>query len=86
MACAFFWLLEDPNGYIYPLTSDFDFIYLTGVKFILDDLTGDGSPEAIIYRTVPGANQSHLPRIFNTATSHHRNLLRFTFHLKSAGL
>ena len=65
---AFFWLLEDANGFIsFPLTSDFNFIYPTGVNYFLDDLTGDGSLEVVIYRTVPGANQSHLPRIFNLA-------------------
>ena len=66
---AFFWLLEKPNGFIsFPLTSDFDFVYPTGVKYFLDDLTNDGSPEVVIFRNnVPGSEQSHFPRVFNLA-------------------
>jgi hypothetical protein len=66
---AFFWLLENPNDFIsFPLTSDFDFVNPTGVSYFLDDLTGDGNPEVVIYRNnVPEPDQFHFPRIFNLA-------------------
>jgi len=66
---AFFWLLENPNGFTsFPLTSDFDFVYPTGVNYLLDDLNGDGSAEVIIYRNnAPIPDQFPFPRIFNLA-------------------
>lgn len=63
---AIFWLLERQNGYrAFPLTSQFDFIHPTSVDFFIGDITGDGEPEIIIYRSLlPGAQVYELPRIF----------------------
>jgi hypothetical protein len=67
---AIFWLLERSNGYdSFPLTSQFDFIHPTSVDFFIGDVTRDGEPEIVIYRSVLPDNQIYvLPRVFQLGT------------------
>ncbi len=64
---AYFWLIETPNGVnIYPLVNDIDFDQPHENSFLYDDLTGDSSPELVIYRrTSPGDTQQILPHIYD---------------------
>jgi len=66
---GFFWLIEQPSGFeSYPLTSDFDFVYPTQVDYFVQDLIGEGSSVAGIFRrSVPNTNQYQTPRLFSLA-------------------
>jgi len=64
---AYFFLIETPNGVnIYPLINDIDFDQPHENSFLYDDLTGDSSPELVIYRrTSPGDTQQIHPHIYD---------------------
>jgi hypothetical protein len=66
---GFFWLLEQPSGFdSYPLTNDFDFVHPTQVDYFVEDLIGEGSAVAGIFRRfVPNTNRYQLPRLFSLA-------------------
>ena len=68
---AYFWLVESPNGTsIYPLINDVDFNQPHENAFLYDELTGDRSPELVIYRrTSPGTTQLLQPHIFDLSAS-----------------
>lgn len=67
----YLWLVENPAGTsVYPLYNDFDFDHPHENTSFYNDLTGDGSPELVIYRTVtPGSSQVTLPHIFDLSHS-----------------
>jgi hypothetical protein len=64
---AYFWLVETPNGVkIYPLINDINYAQPHENSYQYDDLTGDASPDLVIYRsTSPGSTQQIIPHIFD---------------------
>jgi hypothetical protein len=64
---AFLWLIETPgNVQVYSLLSDFEAADDPQTAFLLQDLTGDGSDELIIFRTSsPNQTQFPTPWIFD---------------------
>ena len=64
---AYLWLVENPNGTsVDPLINDINFDQPHENAFLYDDLTGDSSPELIIYRQItPGDTSLVPPHIFD---------------------
>ncbi|OGO60858.1 MAG: hypothetical protein A2032_07320 [Chloroflexi bacterium RBG_19FT_COMBO_49_13] len=64
---AFFWLVESPTGVsIYPLINDIDFDQPHENAYLYDDLTGDNTPDLVIYRpSTPGNTLFLTPHIFD---------------------
>ncbi len=64
---AYLWLVENPAGStVYPLLNDIDFAQTHENAYLYDDLTGDSTPELVIYRTVdPNSNTLLTPHIFD---------------------
>lgn len=64
---AYFWLVEIPNGVnIYPLINDIDYDQPHENAFLYHDLTGDTSPELVLFRhTSPGTTLLLIPRVFD---------------------
>lgn len=68
---AYLWLVENPGGTsVYPLLNDINFTQLHENAFLYDELTGDTSPELVIYRrTTSGVTLLVPPHIFDFSTS-----------------
>jgi hypothetical protein len=68
---AFLWLVENPGKtVIYPLLNDIDFNQPHENAFLYGDLTGDASPELVIYRQdTPGSTLLVPPHIFEVMIS-----------------
>jgi hypothetical protein len=66
---AFIWLLENQGQYSATvLTNNFDFIHGTRSTSLINDLTGDGIEEVVIYlANQPGDFQLHPPLVFDLA-------------------
>jgi hypothetical protein len=64
---AYLWLVENPTGTsIYPLLNELNFDQPRENAFLYDDLTGDTSPELVIYRKVdPSTTSLVIPHIFD---------------------
>jgi len=59
---AFLWLVENPNGTsFYPLINDINFKQPHENAFLYDELTGDTTPELVIYRRNTPGNTLLLP-------------------------
>ncbi|MGE5221790.1 MAG: hypothetical protein ACM3PY_05095 [Omnitrophica WOR_2 bacterium] len=73
---AYFWLLETPNGFqAFPLSSHFDFAHRISSSFFQADLTGDGSPEAVMtYSPSPGDTLFKPARVFDLSAVPPREL------------
>jgi hypothetical protein len=68
---AFLWLVENPTGTsIYPLLNDINSAHPHKNTYLYDDLTGDSTPELVIYRRVtPGETQLVVPHIFDLSVT-----------------
>ncbi len=68
---AYLWLVEIPGETnIYPLINDIDFNQPHENAFTYGDLTGDATPEVVIYRqNTPGATQFFSPHIFDLSAT-----------------
>ena len=68
---TYLWLVENPAGTsVYPLYNDLDFDQPHEDTSFYSDLTGDGSTELIIYRTVtPGSTHVTQPHVFDLSQS-----------------
>ncbi len=68
---AFLWLVESPNGTsIYPLINDINFSQPHVNAFRYADLTGDSSPELVIYRLeTPGVTLLVPPHLFDLSVT-----------------
>ena len=68
---AFLWLVETPlEVTVHPLQNDLDFDQAHVNAFMYADLTGDVTPELVIYRqSTPGLTQLTIPLIFNLSVS-----------------
>jgi hypothetical protein len=64
---AYLWLVENPSGIsVYPLLNDINFPQPHENAYLYDDLTGDTSPELVIYRRAdPGETILVTPHIFD---------------------
>jgi hypothetical protein len=69
---AYLWLVENPTGTsIYPLLNDIDYSQSHLNAFSYQDLTGDTSPELVIYRSETAGATLLVPlHIFDVATIH----------------
>jgi hypothetical protein len=68
---AYLWLVENPTATsIYPLINDVDFYQPHINSYLYQDLTGDASPELVIYRAeTPGMTSLVPPHIFNLSAN-----------------
>lgn len=68
---AYFWLVETPLGVaVYPLLNDMDYHQPHADAFFYIELTGDASPEVVVYRQeTPGQTRLILPRFFDVSTT-----------------
>jgi hypothetical protein len=68
---AYLWLVEKPTGTsVYPLLNDTNFIHPHENAYLYDELTGDTTPELVIYRReTPGETLLVVPHIFNLAVT-----------------
>ena len=64
---AYLWLVENPSGsVVYPLLNDIDFDQPHENAYLYDDLTGDTTPELVIYTRVdPAVTTMVVPHIFD---------------------
>ncbi len=68
---AFLWLVENPNGTsVYPLINDINYNQPHENAFLYDELTGDTTPELVIYRrNTPGNTLLVPPHMFDFSVS-----------------
>ena len=68
---AFLWLVENPSGTsIYPLLNDINYDQPHENAYLYDELTGDASPELVIYRrNTPGTTLLVPPRLFDLSVT-----------------
>ena len=68
---AYFWLVELPNETkVYPLLNDINYQQPHQNAFLYSDLTGDASPDLVIYRSfTPGSTSLLTPHIYDLSTS-----------------
>jgi hypothetical protein len=64
---AFLWLVENPTGTsVFPLLNDINYTKPHENAYLYDDLTGDATPELVVYRRVtPGETLLVVPHIFD---------------------
>ena len=68
---AFLWLVENPSGTnVYPLLNDINYNQPHENAYLYDELTGDTTPDLVIYRRVaPGTTLLVPPHIFDLSVS-----------------
>ena len=68
---TFLWLVENPSGTrIYPLVNDINYNQPRENAYLYDELTGDATPELVIYRrNTPGSTVLVPPRVFNLSVT-----------------
>jgi hypothetical protein len=68
---AYLWLVENPTSTsVYPLINDIDFTQRHENAFVYGDLTGDTSPELVIYRRInAGVTLLIAPHIYDLSVS-----------------
>ena len=68
---AYLWLVENPSGTsVYPLLDDINYNQPHENAYLYDELTGDATPELVIYRrNTPGNTLLVPPRLFDLSVS-----------------